>query len=283
MTIDANAPTMAADFNHLAALKSRAAKQDPAALREAARHFEALFIQMMLQSMRDASVSDDEDELFDSKEGRMYWEMFDQNIAMEMTRERSIGLADMLMRQLGSVDQLPKPTPDTKSVLDVSDVSQSTPSVTPSNFVSSLWPHAQRVGEQLGVEPRFVLAQAALETGWGQHVMSKPDGSSSFNFFGIKANDGWDGDRVRHSTLEHENGLLERRNESFRAYGSIEEAFDDYARFIGDQPRYGEALAKANNGTDYANELQRAGYATDPDYGHKIREIAEGDRLRDVF
>lgn len=274
---------MAADFNHLAALKSRAAKQDPAALREAARHFEALFIQMMLQSMRDASVSDDEDGLFDSKEGRMYWEMFDQNIAMEMTRERSIGLADMLMRQLGAVDQVPMPAPDTTSNFHVSQIGRTTQTVTPGNFISSLWPHAQRVGQQLGVEPRFILAQAALETGWGEHVMSKPDGSSSFNYFGIKANDGWDGQRVRHSTLEHENGVLERRHESFRAYGSIEEAFDDYARFIGNQPRYGAALANAADGAVYATELQRAGYATDPEYGRKIIEIAEGDRLRDVF
>lgn len=135
--------------------------------------------------------------------------------------------------------------------------------------------HAKRAAAALGTMPEVLVAQAALETGWGQHVMSGDGGVSSHNLFGIKADPSWHGETVRRATLEYFDGHPVRVTAAFRAYEDYGAAFDDYAKFIQSNPRYQRALERAAEPAAYARELQRAGYATDPDYARKILQIHE--------
>ena len=143
----------------------------------------------------------------------------------------------------------------------------------PEAFVRDLRPHAERAAAELGVAPEALLAQAALETGWGRHVIRRADGSSSHNLFNIKAHRGWDGDRVGVRTLEFRDGVARREQAAFRAYDSLDQAFGDYVDFIKGHPRYRQALEAGADPRRYARELQAAGYATDPRYAEKIGDI----------
>lgn len=149
---------------------------------------------------------------------------------------------------------------------------------TPEGFVASVWPHAERAARELGVDPRALVAQAALETGWGKRHIKRDNGSSSHNLFGIKAA-GWSGERATTGTHEYVNG--QRRNEvaSFRAYGSVAESFSDYVRMLKNSPRYQSALKAGGDVRGFAQGLQRAGYATDPAYANKIAAIAAGPTI----
>lgn len=149
----------------------------------------------------------------------------------------------------------------------------------PSGFVRDLMPHARQAAARLGVNPQVLIAQSALETGWGKHLPTDGVGRSSMNLFGIKANGGWDGDRTVSSTLEYENGAMVRKNEPFRSYGSIRGAFDDYVNFLQSNPRYADALKHAGNSERFVQELQKAGYATDPNYADKILSILRDSPL----
>jgi len=140
-------------------------------------------------------------------------------------------------------------------------------------FMSQLLPHAQQAASELGVDVNVLLAQAALETGWGQSVIKNAQGESSFNLFNIKADKSWQGKQTRVSTLEYDGGVAKREMAGFRSYDSYKESFDDYVNFIKSNPRYGEALKKADNAAQYVRELQKAGYATDPRYAEKIMRI----------
>lgn len=153
----------------------------------------------------------------------------------------------------------------------------------PVNFVRALAPHAEVAAKKLGVSVRALLAQAALETGWGRHLPSHGDGSSSFNLFGIKAGGGWDGDKVSVPTLEYENGVAVRRRDQFRAYGSPAESFADYARLLSDSPRYARALGQGENVAGFARALVRGGYATDPSYVAKVTAIANSPQMREAL
>ena len=149
---------------------------------------------------------------------------------------------------------------------------------TPEGFVASVWPHAERAARELGVDPRALVAQAALETGWGKRHIKRDNGGSSHNLFGIKAT-GWTGERATTGTHEYVNG--QRRNEvaSFRAYGSVAESFSDYVRMLKNSPRYQSALKAGGDVRGFAQGLQRAGYATDPAYANKIAAIAAGPTI----
>jgi flagellar protein FlgJ len=144
---------------------------------------------------------------------------------------------------------------------------------TPAEFVDALMPVAEQVAAQLGVDSRVLLSQAALETGWGEKVIRRADGSSSFNFFNIKATPGWKGDIVTVPTTEYRNGVAVREFAAFRAYASPAESFADYAQLIGNSPRYQPALAQADDPRAYMHALQRAGYATDPRYAQKVLDV----------
>lgn len=152
----------------------------------------------------------------------------------------------------------------------------------PSEFVNRVWPHAVEASRVTGIPPQFMVAQAALETGWGKHEMLNPDGSSSFNLFGIKAGRSWTGAVVQAETTEFVNGQETRQLASFRAYPSYAEAFRDYANLLRSNPRYG-AVIGSQDGTEFANRLQQAGYATDPQYADKLSRIINGPTLRQAL
>ncbi len=149
------------------------------------------------------------------------------------------------------------------------------------DFVRQLQPYAEQAAKELGVEPKVILAQAALETGWGRSLIKDGNGSNSFNLFNIKANKAWLGKQAQVSTLEFEQGVVKKVNAGFRVYASFQESFRDYVDFIKSNPRYQDALKQVGNGGRYLHELQRAGYATDPNYANKVmsiyQQMAEAD------
>jgi len=151
---------------------------------------------------------------------------------------------------------------------------------TPQQFVDALMPVAEQVSGQLGVDSRVLLSQAALETGWGEKVIRDGAGKSSFNFFNIKADSSWQGPVVTVPTLEYRNGVAVRENAAFRAYSSPQESFADYAKLISTNPRYQDALANAGDPSAYVHALQRAGYATDPQYAQKVMSVFGSDSLQ---
>ena len=146
----------------------------------------------------------------------------------------------------------------------------------PEAFIANLMPHAEKAAQKIGLDPHILVAQAALETGWGKHVIADGDGQSSHNLFGIKADQRWQGETASTTTHEFIDGRQITIKAPFRAYPSIEDSFDDYVQFVQDSPRYQAALA-ADTGDDYLQALQDAGYATDPQYAEKISRIANSD------
>lgn len=291
------------DLSGLTRLRADARQNSPEALRAVAQQFEALFLQMMLKSMRDAGDVTG-NELFGSDQEQLYRDMHDKQLALEMANGKGLGLADMLVRQLqGAVERtLPadarderqadavperqafsavKPAPAASTETATAAGSQTDPVQfeNPDDFVRHLWPHARRAADKLGVDPKALLAQAALETGWGRAVIRRPDGSSSHNLFNIKADARWDGGRVFKDTLEYRDGVAARERAAFRSYGSYAESFEDYVSFLQASPRYQRALEQAADPQAYVRELQKAGYATDPAYADKIHHIMGRDSL----
>lgn len=258
-------PTVYTDFQGLEALRRKARDHSPEALRAAAREFEALFLQMMLKGMREASLGEG---VFDSEQGNFYRDMFDKQVAIQLSRSQGLGLADVLVRQLGG---------DAPSAGGESSAPDSGPPAppfaTPRDFIERLQAPARAAAARLGVDPAVLLAQAALESGWGRREIRMADGSSSHNLFGIKAGPDWEGPRVTATTLEYRDGVARKEQAVFRAYGSYEESFRDYADFLLANARYGDALAAAEDPSRFLRALQAAGYATDPAYADKIESI----------
>ena len=257
------------DFQGLARLRSASQEDSPEALRAVAKQFEALFLQMMLKNMRDATFGDG---IFDSDETKFYQEMFDKQISLSMSERQGLGIADMIVKQL-SRDKIDESSGDSKSAGISRSLDKSLNITSPADFVDSLRPVAVKVGEETGVNPEVLMAQAALETGWGKSVIKHPNGRSSHNLFGIKADTSWQGERVVSSTLEYEDGIAVKRNEAFRSYNSFEESFRDYVDFLKNNRRYEHALSQVDNPEKFVGALQEAGYATDPNYANKINGI----------
>ncbi len=276
------------DFAALASLRTDAVtKQDEATLKTAAKQFESLFTQMMLKSMRDANRAFSEGSMFSSSQGDFYQDMFDDQIALELSKGSGLGLADVLVRQLtqaglvrsseadattqaASKATFPAATQNVSSSADHQPLTQSK-----EDFVRMMWPHAQRAGTELGVDPSALVAQAALETGWGRSVPTHSGGASSYNLFGIKAGSSWEGATASVPTLEFEDGVAVRKVERFRAYASPADSFNDYARLIGNNPRYESARGSGDDVASFASALQDGGYATDPNYARKIVAVAD--------
>lgn len=272
-----------ADFGALTALKSAARNNEAPALKEAARQFESLFTRMLLKSMREASMGEG---LGDSEETRFYQDMFDQQLAVQLSKGDGIGLATRLVEQLARSGLTPAAAP---SAGDASAAPSAIPQarVTPSGdgstdadraeFIARLRPHAERAAQQLGVATEAVIAQAALETGWGRHLPAAGEGAG-FNLFGIKANAAWSGARVTAVTAEFQQGAMQSMPQSFRSYGSLAEGVQDYAGLISRSPRYAAALNTGDDVQAFATALKRGGYATDPDYVQKLVDTASGVR-----
>ena len=271
-----------ADFGHLTELGARARARDPEALRSAARQVEALFLNTLLKSMREASFGDP---LLGGDQGRFYRDLFDSQISQHLSARSGLGLADALVRELrGGTSEEPSaelrmPPPDgNRAAPSVPRTDPGAVSALPTDhagFVAQLLPHARQAAQRLGVDPRLLVAQAALETGWGRAVMHTPTGASSHNLFGIKAGADWDGARVLKTTLEFRDGAMVREWAPFKVYDSLAQGFDDYARLVAESPRYAPARAAASEPRSYIDALAGAGYATDPDYGAKVIGVFE--------
>ena len=299
------------DFKGLAQLRGQAKKNSPEALKETAKQFESIFIQMALKSMRSATQ---ESGLLDNNHSRLYRDMYDQQMAVELGKQSRLGLADMLVQQLSgkkaaeselpgktlqdyrndAVTNLYGETADTtmderraaaKSIGKLMQVpsphAANAPGTqgkfdSPKEFVSTLWPHAQEAAAELGVDPKMLLAQAALESGWGKAMVRTADGRESHNLFGIKADRSWEGRSIAMQTLEFEDGLAVKRRAAFRSYDSYADSFRDYVGFLKANPRYAKALENADNPQRFIASLQKAGYASDPNYARKIMSIYNG-------
>lgn len=260
------------DLEGLAKLRLAAGRNEAGSANEAARQFEALFIQMMLKSMRETTGGDS---LLDGAHTQLYQDMFDQQISMDIARGQGLGLAPIIARQLGAQ------TADAPALESHAASASAMPRWNdPADYVRAVWPHAERAARRLGVAPEVLVAQSALETGWGKRLPTDQSGRSSHNVFGIKADHSWTGARVHVPTLEFEDGAAVRRFAAFRAYESVAASFEDYAQFVRDNPRYHEALKQGGDGENYVRELQAAGYATDPQYADEIIELMRSPRLQ---
>lgn len=290
------ADNLAIDSKGLDSLRRSARENSPEALKTAAKQFEALFLNMVMKSMREATPQEG---IFDNDQSRMYTSMLDQQLSQHLSN-RGVGLADVLIQQL-SRSLAPQNLPDNEASLsqiyegasvetrkpsswqpaalqsmELSSVGVKTDSSQPAHvqtFLDRLGGHAEEASRTTGIPAKFMLGQAALESGWGKKEIRGIDGSTSHNLFGIKATGGWKGRVVEAMTTEYIDGVAHKRIEKFRAYDSYADSFRDYANLLRNNPRYQNVLANATDLNSFAQGLQRAGYATDPQYAAKLTRI----------
>ena len=260
-----------ADPQGVNALRRDARANDPEAIKAAARQFEALFTSMMLKSMRDATPKDS---LFGSDQQDFYQDMFDQQLASQLSKGKGLGLADSLVQQLmRSGLQAPSkttPTPSGATAAAAADW----PPASREAFVQALKPAAEAAGQKLGVDPETLIAHAALETGWGQKLPRNADGSPSFNLFGVKAGRSWTGPVAIAQTTEFVDGRPMTAEAAFRSYASPEASIEDYATLLASRQRFAGALGTGSDVRAFAIGLQQGGYATDPGYVTKLSTVA---------
>lgn len=292
------------DMSGIDNLRAAAKNGDEKALHEAAKQFEAIFVHMMLKSMRQAQdVMSDENSPFNSQQVKFYRDMHDQQLANDLSSQGAMGLADLIVKQLSPQTQqdfMPSSVIRNDGNGEVRQASarwnqnaredlhsvindKRTAFESPKDFVATLYPIAEKVASELGLDAKSLVSQAALETGWGQHMIHTREGKNSHNLFGIKAHRDWSGDKAVVETLEFKDGLPEKQKAAFRAYGSFEDAMRDYAHFVKSHPRYEQALNQTHEPQSYFTELQRAGYATDPQYAQKVMAVYHGDTLREAL
>lgn len=326
------------DIAGLDNLRKGAQKGERAALEKTAQEFEAIFIHMMLKSMRAADdVLADENSPFNSQQVKFYRDMQDQQMATDMSASGSMGLSELLVQQLdptgsgitpasvvrkggnlsdfvaaaGERRNLDSPVASDQALLDKlaqlqmrsaqSSVQSSAQSSAQSNtsspahltqsatkqaafsnaddFIQSLLPVAQQVAGELGIDPKALVAQAAVETGWGQYMIHSGSGNNTHNLFGIKAGQHWQGEKEVVETLEYQKGMPEKQKAAFRSYDDFQSSMRDYVQFIKQSPRYRSAVEQSNNSEVYFHKLQQAGYATDPAYADKVISVLNGDKL----
>lgn len=349
------------DPNSLNSIKSMGRDRDPQALKEVSKKFEAMFVQQMLKSMRDANDVFAEGNYLDSQTSRFHRDMLDQQMVLNLTSGRGVGLADHFYRQMmqsygsgmkpesgienqpastmgeiparsgvnarssiddkgvksadaldawvqdfmrmsdnspmqalmGESDREPLVVPVINYALVPQLLSKTQPVVsslgkkasiseTQENFVMMLKPHAEKAAAELQINPDVLIAQVALETGWGKHVIHDKQGANSFNLFNIKAAGQWQGDKVNVSTLEYRDGIAASEKSDFRKYNDYAESFSDYVRLLKNNPRYEHALKAGENSAAYAEALQSAGYATDPEYAQKIKRLLNSDAIKSL-
>ena len=281
--------SLAASAQSLDGLRALAKKSPDQALRAVAQQFESVFMNMMLKSMRDATPQDG---MFDSEQTKMFTGMLDQQLAQNMS-SRGIGLADIMVRQLsksvghGATGASPnKLSTQLPGGISAPSGGNAAPQGRPANalpsaysenfqqgFVQRMTPYALQASQETGVPAPLMLGQAALESGWGRREIRLPDGGNSYNLFGIKATGGWKGKVAEVTTTEYHNGVPNKQVQRFRAYGSYAEAFSDYAHMLSVNPRYAPAVQEGQGAPAAAHALQRAGYATDPNYADKLVKV----------
>ncbi|HPP47060.1 MAG TPA: flagellar assembly peptidoglycan hydrolase FlgJ [Accumulibacter sp.] len=286
--------------------------------RQAARQFEALLLNMMLKSMRDASPSNG---LLDSEQSQFFSALGDQQLAMNLAAQSPLGFAALIEKQLNRQGTSATAAPASRSPTSAPSLTAANATATPSSrtarrlsagesgalgetsvpgntatttvadnrpmskaraFVDRVWPHALEAAATLGVPAHFLVAQSALESAWGKSEIRGSNGAPSFNLFGIKAGGNWTGATVDIPTTEYINGAAQTVRAKFRAYASYAEAFRDYANLLASRPRFAAVLGQ-QDGTQFARSLQQAGYATDPMYADKLARIINGPLLRQAL
>jgi peptidoglycan hydrolase FlgJ len=293
-----------------------------AALKKAAAQFEAIFTQMLLKSMRKANEAfEDKESPFNSSGVKFFEEMHDQQLSTELSSNGSMGLADLIVQQLSPDGKSYTPGSVLRTTTDFLSVQRAgielphqqrnkaitEPAISntanaaeklatnaaPSNsapanfdsaeqFVSTVWQHAKTAAKKIGLNPAVMVAQAALETGWGKHIINKSDGKSSNNLFNIKSDARWQGDKASKVTLEFEQGAAVKKQASFRAYDSIKDSVNDFVEFLTQNPRYKNALQHTATPDKFLDSLQQAGYATDPNYANKIKQVLNSRELKSI-
>ncbi|MFW8590251.1 flagellar assembly peptidoglycan hydrolase FlgJ [Glaciecola sp. 2405UD65-10] len=292
------------DLGSLDTLRAAAKSGDDGALEEAAKQFEAIFVQMLLKSMRQAQDAiADKDSPFNSDQVKFYRDMHDQQLATNLSTNGSIGLADVIVQQMG-INNGVMPSGAVRSdgdlsilnrervltrqqnedaILGAQGATKAAVFDTPKAFVENLYPQALEAAEKLNIDPKALIAQAAVETGWGKHVIQQSNANSTHNLFGIKADSRWQGEKAVVDTLEYVNQLPERQRAAFRSYQDFASSLNDYADFVQSNPRYEQALEKTQSPNEYFSALQEAGYATDPKYADKVMSVYEGSLLNDLM
>jgi peptidoglycan hydrolase FlgJ len=304
---------LALDARGLDTLRLQAKQNPEQALKGVSQQFEAVFLQTLLKSMRDATPQDGP---MDSDQTRAYTSMLDQQMAQSLSA-KGIGLADVMLRQLtrnraaaSGAEIAPQSFGANRPASAAAPASAAVPAsvaapgsaaapastATPApgqgpgdlksrslqqgqDFLMRMKEHALEASNATGIPARFLLGQAALESGWGKHEIRAADGSQSYNVFGIKAGRNWDGPTVSSVTTEYVDGVARKVTQKFRAYASYTDAFKDYAGLMQGNRRYA-AVLKQNDSAGFAHGLQRAGYATDPHYAVKLVSILNGARMR---
>lgn len=339
------------DPNSLGDLQ-RLAREDgksPETLRAASKQFEALFLQMVLKSMRDATPASG---LMDNEQTKLYQGLLDQQMALNLAQGKGTGLADVIFRQLGGkaegssaidaldtgnrgpasgfdlvnvVRQAANPAARARAAESAAGLIAALPGLAGKDgagglgggdlssvaaqatldarlseavrsareaggkvsqeardFVNDVWPHAVSASRSTGIPPEFMVAQAALETGWGRKQLRHADGSPSHNLFNIKAGSSWKGRTVDLNVTEYAGNQAYSEPSRFRSYASYAESFHDYARLMTNSPRYAGVLGQTD-AARFARGLQDAGYATDPMYADKLTRIIGGNTLRNAL
>lgn len=284
-------------------------RNNPAAgIKAAAQEFEAMFLQMMMKAMRETTS---QDTLMDSDASRFFTGMLDEQMAKDLSKTGRIGLAELLEAQLtqrlgtssgadaetsgaegervtrfSATPTMPSGMAAWRAAVERASATtgggDSADFDSPRSFVTALWPHAVEASRDTGIPPQFLIAHAALESGWGRRNITHADGSPTYNLFGIKAEGSWRGGSAEVITTEYADGAPRSERARFRAYGSYAESFRDYARLLRDNPRYGGVIG-SQDGREFANRLQQAGYATDPRYAEKLAAIISGSTLREAL
>lgn len=284
-----SADKLAADATSLTDLKRAANQNTPAAIKETAKQFEAMFVGMMLKSMRKATP----DGPMDSEQSKMFTGMLDEQMSQKIA-SRGLGLADMLVKQMmvnagfqnpaqlstsqpspvGSTTPLvSNPINDHARQLRADNPSLSSSDAQVQAFQQKLGGSAEAASAATGIPANFMIGQAALETGWGKHQIMASNGQPSHNLFNIKAGGDWTGKTISAVTTEYVNGVATQKVEKFRAYDNYDQSFNDYAKLLQTQPRYKNVIANAKDAYGFAQGLQNAGYATDPAYANKLVNV----------
>lgn len=319
---DISSQRLALDVQSLQDLRSRIKSDPKAGLKEAAAQFESMFLQMVLKSMREATPQDglfdsDATRFYTSmldqqmvqglgKTGQLgFAALIEAQLARNMGLDGAPGeqgsappdLAAMLSgaslaRFSGQMAAMPADAIRGAAKSAAAPAVAANPAADAAGetnapadaraFADRVWPHALAASQQTGVPAHFLIAHAALESGWGKSEISRPDGSSSHNLFGIKAGRSWSGETVEITTTEYVNGVAQTVRDKFRAYPSYADAFADYARLLRGSERFAGVLDQ-KDGTQFARALQRSGYATDPMYADKLSRIINGSTLRQAL
>lgn len=292
-----NATTQTDIYTNLHGLQSIKNEENQSeALKKVAQQFEALFVNMMTKSMREANAVFSEDNPFESDESLFYRDMLDQQRALSIAHGRGLGIAKAMYRQLshrygyaenlfdGNMAPVSRtPTPPTTisdrvsapRVIEKLPATRAALSETPQDFIKKLLPLAEKAAEKLGVDRLLLIAQSALETGWGKHVLAAENGESSHNVFNVKGRRGGGFETTTQPSVEFKDGIVSTEYSAFKVYKDIAESFDDYVNLIRGSERYQKAIDPNNSGEGYIQELHKAGYATDPRYSDKVLAVYE--------